>query len=182
MMNGVSRAFARSGRIAANGRAKRSRQHPTPDRSATTTPSWVTTRPISISAASTASTATALRYRALSRSRKTGTRTPRTPRSDLDFGIDIDTWALGAGYRYPLRTTSISTGGCCTSTAKWTVPGRSMPMTTASGLQARHPHARQRRVRGRGRHSAPRRRRQRHVAAGQRSLPLQRGISRPASA
>jgi hypothetical protein len=23
--------------------------------------------------------------------------------ADLDFGIDIDTWAIGAGYRYPLR-------------------------------------------------------------------------------
>ena len=23
--------------------------------------------------------------------------------SDLDFGIDIDSWAIGAGYRYPLR-------------------------------------------------------------------------------
>jgi opacity protein-like surface antigen len=24
--------------------------------------------------------------------------------SDLDFGIDLDTWAIGAGYRYPLRS------------------------------------------------------------------------------
>lgn len=24
--------------------------------------------------------------------------------SDLDFGIDVDTWAIGAGYRYPLRS------------------------------------------------------------------------------
>ena len=23
--------------------------------------------------------------------------------SDLDFGIDVDTWAIGAGYRYPLQ-------------------------------------------------------------------------------
>jgi hypothetical protein len=23
--------------------------------------------------------------------------------SDLDFGIDVDTWTIGAGYRYPLR-------------------------------------------------------------------------------
>jgi predicted porin len=23
--------------------------------------------------------------------------------ADLDFGIDLDTWAIGAGYRYPLR-------------------------------------------------------------------------------
>ena len=31
--------------------------------------------------------------------------------SDLDFGIDVDTWTIGAGYRYPLRDDVEGRGG-----------------------------------------------------------------------
>ena len=66
-------------------------------------PSSPTTRPISTWAAAAISTATGSRYQARTRSTTIGTSTRSYGTADLDFGIDIDTLAIGAGYRYPLK-------------------------------------------------------------------------------
>jgi hypothetical protein len=43
--------------------------------------------------------------------------------ADLDFGIDIDTWAIGAGYRYPLRDDTDLYGRVLYISSETDVPG-----------------------------------------------------------
>ena len=95
--------------------------------------------------------------------------------ADLDFGIDVDTWVLGAGYVFPLKEDVDSTGECSISTSasdarhRWRRRGR-------LGLPGPNPRANQRRVRGRRRHSIRGCHRQRYVAASERTLLLHRGL------
>ena len=92
--------------------------------------------------------------------------------SDLDDGIDVDGWAIGAGYRYPLQDNVDIYGRVLYINREVDGPGPCRRRGRRPRAASAYPHARQRSVRGRGRHSAPRRRRQRHGAAGERPLPL----------
>ena len=93
--------------------------------------------------------------------------------SDLDSSIDINTWALGAGYRYPLQDNVDIYGRVLYVNAKSTVPDRSPPTrtTTASGCKRGSACASAKCSRSRATLTS-RRRRQRHGAAGERPLPL----------
>jgi hypothetical protein len=61
--------------------------------------------------------------------------------SDLDFGIDLDSWAIGAGYRYPLRNDTDLYGRVLYITTEADVPGIAADFDEDGlGLQARIRH------------------------------------------
>lgn len=57
--------------------------------------------------------------------------------ADLDFGIDIDTWALGGGYAFPLRDDVDIYGRVLYINTEADVPGPADPDEDGLGLQAR---------------------------------------------
>jgi len=57
--------------------------------------------------------------------------------ADLDFGIDIDTWAIGAGYSYPLRDDVDLYGRVLYISSDADVPGPADPDDDGLGLQFR---------------------------------------------
>ena len=57
--------------------------------------------------------------------------------SDLDFGIDVDTWAIGAGYRYPLRSDLDAYGRILYLNTEVDVPGAGDIDEDGLGVQAR---------------------------------------------
>ena len=59
--------------------------------------------------------------------------------ADLDFGIDLDTWMIGAGYRYPLRDDTDIYGRLLFVNLEADVPGPD-PDDDGLGLQARLRH------------------------------------------
>jgi hypothetical protein len=60
--------------------------------------------------------------------------------ADLDFGIDLDTWLIGAGYRYPLRDDTDVYGRVMYVNMEADVPGPGDPDDDGLGLQARLRH------------------------------------------
>jgi hypothetical protein len=60
--------------------------------------------------------------------------------ADLDFGIDLDTWQIGAGYRYPLRDDTDVYGRLMYVKMEFDVPGPGDPDEDGLGLQARLRH------------------------------------------
>jgi hypothetical protein len=57
--------------------------------------------------------------------------------ADLDFGIDLDTWALGVGYAYPLRNDVDLYGRLLYVNTEADLPGPGDPDEDGLGLQAR---------------------------------------------
>jgi hypothetical protein len=57
--------------------------------------------------------------------------------ADLDFGIDVDTWALGAGYRYPLQDDLDVYGRVLYISTDVSGPGPGSADEDGLGLQAR---------------------------------------------
>jgi hypothetical protein len=57
--------------------------------------------------------------------------------ADLDFGIDIDTWAIGGGYAFPLRDDVDIYGRVLYINTEADVPGPGDPDEDGLGLQAR---------------------------------------------
>jgi hypothetical protein len=57
--------------------------------------------------------------------------------ADLDFGIDVDTWAIGAGYRYPLQDDIDLYGRVLYIDSAVDVPGPADPDEDGLGLQFR---------------------------------------------
>jgi hypothetical protein len=60
--------------------------------------------------------------------------------ADLDFGIDLDSWALGAGYRYPLRNDTDIYGRVMFLNVEADLPGPGDADDDGLGLQARMRH------------------------------------------
>jgi hypothetical protein len=60
--------------------------------------------------------------------------------ADLDFGIDLDTWMIGAGYRYPLRDDTDIYGRLLFVNLDANFPGPGDPDDDGLGLQARLRH------------------------------------------
>jgi Outer membrane protein beta-barrel domain len=60
--------------------------------------------------------------------------------ADLDFGIDLDTWLIGAGYRYPLREDTDVYGRLMFVNLEADVPGPGDPDDDGLGIQARIRH------------------------------------------
>ena len=95
--------------------------------------------------------------------------------ADLDFGIDVDTWAIGAGYVYPLKEGIDLYGRVLYIDISSDAAHRGR--RGRLGLPSPNPRAYQRRVRGRRRHSI----RGRHPTAtsslqAMRTLQLHRGL------
>jgi hypothetical protein len=59
---------------------------------------------------------------------------------DLDFGLDLDTWAIGAGYRYPLSDATDVYGRLMFVNVEVDVPGFGDVDDDGLGLQARLRH------------------------------------------
>jgi hypothetical protein len=57
--------------------------------------------------------------------------------SDLDFGIDLDSWAVGAGYRYPLRGDVDLYGRVLYINSEFDLPGPGSADEDGLGVQAR---------------------------------------------
>jgi hypothetical protein len=60
--------------------------------------------------------------------------------ADLDFGIDLDSWMIGAGYRYPLRDDTDIYGRLLFVNLEADIPGPGDPDDDGLGLQARLRH------------------------------------------
>jgi hypothetical protein len=60
--------------------------------------------------------------------------------ADLDFGVDLDTWLIGAGYRYPLRDDTDVYGRILYVNIEADLPGPADPDDDGLGLQARLRH------------------------------------------